>query len=110
MASDFYDLRPEQVPNAVTQSFPNVHFLAKSSTVLSTRAKRLPAVLALTQSLWDCGLRSVTVSKMLIADGRARQHHQQKEGGENFEEGQNAALHITSSQQGERPRPWRERS
>jgi hypothetical protein len=33
MASDFYDLRPEQVPNAVTQSFPNVHFLAKSSTV-----------------------------------------------------------------------------
>jgi hypothetical protein len=34
MASDFYDLRPEQVPNAVTQSFPNVHFLAKSSTVL----------------------------------------------------------------------------
>jgi hypothetical protein len=34
MASDFHDLRPEQVPNAVTQSFPNVHFLAKSSTVL----------------------------------------------------------------------------
>jgi hypothetical protein len=33
MASDFHDLRPEQVPNAVTQSFPNVHFLANSSTV-----------------------------------------------------------------------------
>jgi hypothetical protein len=29
MASAFHDLRPEQVPNAVTQSFPNVHFLAK---------------------------------------------------------------------------------
>ena len=34
MASDFYDLRSEQVPNAVTQSFLNVHFLAKLSTVL----------------------------------------------------------------------------
>jgi hypothetical protein len=38
MASDFYDLRPEQVPNAVTQSFPNVHFLAKSSTVVMLAA------------------------------------------------------------------------
>ena len=39
MASDFYDLRPEQVPNALTQSFPNVHFLAKSSTVIGLLQK-----------------------------------------------------------------------
>jgi len=42
MASDFHDLRPEQVPNAVTQSFPNVHFLANSSTVLRTVSSALP--------------------------------------------------------------------
>jgi len=42
MASDFYDLRPEQVPNAVTQSFPNVHFLAKSSTVRRPGRLRRP--------------------------------------------------------------------
>jgi hypothetical protein len=42
---------------------------------LSSRAKRLPAVLARSQSRWGGGLHSVTVSqKVLIASRRARQH------------------------------------